>query len=84
MTPNVIPATSTTPTGMTIPGASVDNGLLFNNISDGIGFSNFISIDSILHFLNILWSFYAILAYILSILLLVLYVYAPVQHVTNN
>jgi hypothetical protein len=80
MTPNVIPATSTDPSALIIPAASVDNGLFFDKIADGIGVTNFISFDSILHFLDILWSLYALFAYILAILLLVLYVYASTRY----
>ena len=80
MTPNVIPATTTTPSGMTIPGASVDNGLPFDKIADGINVTGFFSWDSVLHVLDILWSFYALLAYILAIILLVLYVYAATRY----
>ena len=80
MTPNVIPATTTTPSGMTIPGASVDNGLPFDKIADGININGFFSLDSVLHVLDILWSFYALLAYILAIILLVLYVYAATRY----
>ncbi len=80
MTPNVIPATTTTPSGMTIPGANIDNGLPFDKIADGINATSFFSWDSILHVLDILWSFYALLAYILAIILLVLYVYAATRY----
>jgi hypothetical protein len=80
MTPNVIPASSTNPSGMTIPGASVDNGLFFDKIADGIGVANFFSMDGVLNVLDILWSAYAILAYILAIILLVLYVYAATRY----
>lgn len=80
MTPSVIPATTTSPSGMIIPGANVDNGLFFDKIADGIGFTNLISFDSVLNFLDILWSIYAVLAYIMAIILLVLYVYASTRY----
>ncbi len=80
MTPNVIPATSTDPSALIIPGANVDNGLIFSKLADGIGITHFFSSESILNFLDILWSLYALMAYILAILLLVLYVYAATRY----
>lgn len=80
MTPNVIPATTTSPSGMTIPGASVDNGLFLDKIADGIGVTNLFSFDSVLNFLDVLWSIYALFAYIIAIILLLLYVYAATRH----
>ena len=80
MTPNVIPTGTTTPSGMTIPGAGIDNGLPFDKILDGINVTSFFSWDSILNVLDILWSLYALLAYILAIILLVLYVYSATRY----
>jgi hypothetical protein len=79
MTPNVIPATTTDPSGIIIPGASIGNELIFIQIAEKIGLMDFFTIDGILNVLNILWSVYAVFAYIISILLLLIYVYASTR-----
>ena len=53
-------------------------GSLFQPLVDGLSTNPSFSFDGILGFLNSLWSIYAILAYLISIGLLVLYVYASV------
>ena len=51
-------------------------GNVFQPVVDAVSVSPFLSLDSILGFLNTLWFVYAILAYLFCIGLLVLYVYA--------
>ncbi len=80
MTPNVISATTTDPSSLIIPAAGVDNGMSFISISDSLGSVDFLSLDSIINFLDITWSIYAVLAYIFCIFLLVLYVYASTRY----
>ncbi len=80
MEPTFIPANTTTEEGVTIPGVglSVDSPLA--GFLDGIGLGDFISAEAILNFLDMLWSIYAILAYILCIIMLLLYVYAATRY----
>lgn len=53
------------------------NDLGLSGLSDSIG--SIISLAGVISFLGVLWTFYTVLAYIFSILLLVLYVYASVR-----
>jgi hypothetical protein len=76
MEPTFTPAPTAT-SGVTIPGVTLEVNNPFQNIFDA--FSGILSLAGILGFLAALWSFYTILAYIFSIILLVLYVYASIQ-----
>jgi uncharacterized membrane protein len=76
MEPTLTPAPTAT-SGVTIPAVSLDVTNPFQIISDSL--SGLLSFAGILGFLAALWSFYTILAYLVSIILLVLYVYASVQ-----
>jgi len=79
MLPNITPATSSDPSVPIIPRADLNNGL-FGKIFDNLGLGNFFSLDAVIHFFGIIWSIYAILAYLVSILMLVLYVYAATRY----
>lgn len=76
MEPTFIPGETST-SGITIP--SVD--LIVSNPFAGLFNFDlyFFSWDAILAFLNVIWSIYTIIAYILCIIMLVLYVYASIQ-----
>lgn len=81
MTPEVTPATSTFVGDMIIPGASIGGAnspfaqALFN-----MGLGDYISLETIIYILNLLWSIYAIMAYIACIIMLILYVYASTRY----
>lgn len=76
MPPEIIPA-PTEASGPTIPGVSIGGDSPILELFSG-GFS-FLSFAGILSFFGLLWSIYAILAYITAVILLVLYVYASVR-----
>lgn len=76
MEPNLIP-TPTATSGVTIPAVNLQMNDSFVQVGDAV--SGAISIAGIIGFLSAIWSFYTIVAYIFSIILLVLYVYASVQ-----
>ncbi|NCT02017.1 hypothetical protein GW766_02070 [Candidatus Parcubacteria bacterium] len=77
MQPTIIPA-STATSGPTIPGVSVDAGFPFMQLFSGLG-TGWFSLAGIIAILSWVWSVFTIFAYILSIILLVLYVYASVR-----
>lgn len=77
MEPTIIPA-PTNPSGPTMPGASVDAGLPIVQLLSNLG-TGWFSVAGILAILGWIWSLYTIFAYLLAILLLVLYVYASVR-----
>ena len=60
-----------------IPRAEPLEGTLFSGNLDGL--SSILPLAAILGFLGVLWSIYTVLAYIASIIMLVLYVYASTQ-----
>ncbi len=78
MTPTITPAPSGD--GITIPRADlgVDSPVL--NALGNLGLESYINVDTVLAIANVLWSTYAIIAYLISIFLLVLYVYASTQY----
>jgi len=76
MPPEIISAPTAT-SGPTIPGVSTGGDLPLSDIfSGGISLSSFAGIIS---FFGLLWSIYAIVAYITAVIFLVLYVYASVR-----
>ncbi|MCA9358360.1 hypothetical protein KC902_03815 [Candidatus Kaiserbacteria bacterium] len=75
MEPNIIPGPTAT-SGPTIPSVGIDNAFGGLNVPELAGL---FSLGGVLAFLDTLWSVYTILAYIVSIILLVLYVYASVK-----
>ncbi len=78
MTPTFTPATSTE--DIIIPATSLEVSSPLAGLFDGIGISNYISADAVLHFLDMVWSLYALIAYIVCILMLILYVYASTRY----
>ncbi len=82
MTPEITPATTTVVgENMVIPGAivgGVDSPLAQALQNMGIG--DYVSLETLIYILNLLWSTYAILAYILCIIMLILYVYAATRY----
>lgn len=82
MTPEITPASSTyAGDNMIIPGASIGGGdsPLVQGIQN-VGLGDYVSPETILYILNLIWSTYAILAYILCIIMLILYVYASTRY----
>jgi hypothetical protein len=73
----VVPA-STSPSGPTIPSASLAQDSPFGELLFG-AFGGGFAAGGIIGFLSWLWSIYTILAYLLAIILLVLYVYASIR-----
>ncbi len=80
MQPTITPATTTSESGLTIPGAGLGVDSPLAGLLDNIGVTNFVDTETILAILNILWSIYAILAYLLCIIMLALYVYASTRY----
>ena len=78
MTPTLIPATTTEE--VIIPATDLEVSSPLSGLLDGLGVANYISLDAIVSFLSVLWSVYALIAYILCILMLVLYVYASTRY----
>ena len=78
MTPTLIPATTTEE--VIIPATDLEVSSPLSGLLDGLGVANYISLDAIIGFLSLLWSVYALIAYILCILMLVLYVYASTRY----
>jgi hypothetical protein len=78
MQPTFTPATTTEPGEVIIPSTDLEVNSVFSNLLSGVDLG-FISIDSVLSWIGVLWSIYAIFAYIFSIILLVLYVYASTR-----
>lgn len=78
MTPTLIPATTTEE--VIIPATDLEVSSPLSGLLDGLGVANYISFDAIVSFLSVLWSVYALIAYILCILMLVLYVYASTRY----
>lgn len=78
MTPTLIPATTTEE--VIIPATDLEVSSPLSGLLDGLGVANYISLDAIVGFLSVLWSVYALIAYILCILMLVLYVYASTRY----
>lgn len=81
MTPQVSPATSSVVGDLVIPGTIVGgaNSPLGQALSN-IGFTDYVSLETIIYILNLLWSIYAIMAYIACIVMLILYVYASTRY----
>jgi hypothetical protein len=81
MEPTIIPAT-TTGNEPLIPSASieVDSPLagIFSNL--GIDIGSYLSLETIISIFDWLWSIYAIIAYLLCIIMLILYVYAATRY----
>lgn len=78
MRPTFTPATTTDPSQVIIPATNMNMESSFGGIFDG-SLGHYFSGSTILHWLDILWSTYALLAYILCILMLILYVYASTR-----
>ncbi|MCA9366629.1 hypothetical protein KC722_03560, partial [Candidatus Kaiserbacteria bacterium] len=74
MQPEIIPATTTNADGVIIPSADLAVDSVFGNAFDSFGVGSFVSMDGVLAFLNVVWSYYTIIAYIFSIILLMIYV----------
>lgn len=79
MRPEIIPATNTDPSAIIIPRADLSVSPIFGNIADSFGLNGLFSMDGVWHFLDVIWSTYAIIAYIFSIILLIIYVYAATR-----
>jgi len=78
MQPTFTPATSTDPDAVIIPATSLSVESPFSNI-DTSAFGNFFSVDGLLSLWNIIWSIYAVIAYLVAIGLLLIYVYASTR-----
>ncbi len=77
MEPTIIPGPTST-TEIIVPSVSIEGGLPFVQLLSNLG-TGWFSVAGILATLGWIWSVYTILAYLLAILLLVLYVYASVR-----
>jgi hypothetical protein len=77
MEPTFIP-TPTATSGPTIPGVSLEVDSIFSRLFGSLNGDGF-SFSGLIDFLEWIWSFYTILAYLFAILLLVLYVYASIR-----
>lgn len=76
MQPAIIPG-ETANSGPTIPSVTVDAGnSVFTNLSQ---LSSMVTLAGVLSFFGTLWTFYTILAYLFSVILLILYVYASIR-----
>ncbi len=81
MTPEISPATSSVVGDMVIPGAIVGGAdSPFAQTLLNLGLGDYISPETIIYVLNLLWSTYAILAYIACIFMLIIYVYASTRY----
>jgi hypothetical protein len=80
MKPTLTPATTTNPNEPIIPATDLSVDSPLSGILDNLQLSEYISTDTLLYYLNILWSLYALLAYILCIIMLILYVYASTRY----
>lgn len=82
MTPTITGATTSDPSRPIIPDANLSAGdSIFSTLFSQVdGLSYYFSLSTILHWLNILWSTYAFLAYLVAILMLLLYVYASTRY----
>lgn len=80
MTPTITPATTTDPSQMIIPSVALETNSLLGRLVADSSLGHYLSGSAILHWLDILWSTYALLAYILCILMLLLYVYASTRY----
>lgn len=79
MKPTIIPATTTDSSEMLIPSADLSVEPIFGGVFDNLSVGLF-SGDSVLYVLNLIWSYYTVIAYIFSIFLLVVYVYASTRY----
>lgn len=80
MRPEIIPATTTDPSQVIIPSAGLSVEPIFGSSFDNLGLGGFFSADGVLNFLDLIWSTYALFAYIFSIFLLIVYVYAATRY----
>jgi hypothetical protein len=80
MEPTFIPATTSNPEQPIIPGIGLEVDSPLTSLFDAINLGGYVSFDGILNLLDILWSVYAFLAYILCIGMLILYVYASTRY----
>ena len=80
MRPDIIPIGTTTSDGVVIPAAGLNVNSPLSSLLDNLNLGSFLSLASVLAFLNILWSIYTVLAYILCIIMLILYVYASTRY----
>jgi hypothetical protein len=80
MEPTIIPGTNPNPDQPHIPSVGLEVESPLTRVFDSVGLGDYISWESILNFLDILWSLYALLAYLLCILMLILYVYAATRY----
>ena len=79
MQPSTIPSTTTTPTQIDAQFGVDVFSVVGEKISGSESTASFFSVDGFLHFLDVAWTTYAILAYLVSIGFLVMYVYASIR-----
>lgn len=77
MQPTFISAT-TTYVSQTAPNLS--GGSPLSSFFEGSDIGNFLSFQTVLHWLDIIWSTYALVAYLACIFMLILYVYAATRY----
>lgn len=75
----IFPTTTTSTETVLIPQVGLVTDSPSGSAFSGTDFSQYFSLDAVLHFLNIIWTFYVIVAYIIAIILLVIYVYAATR-----
>ncbi len=79
MEPTFTPATTTDGSPL-IPGVSLSVDTPLSRMLDLISFDGLSSFETLIAILDWLWSIYAIIAYILCIIMLILYVYASTRY----